>query len=470
MVKPVAFFMCIACLLFVACGKATIEGGPSPSIPAQSLLTSPPAPAPSPVAAPLVIAPLTLPPPRPALRGVSPIQPGNRPSGIAGRNNGELSPADLIKVDENCSAARAAAPGIAKLFAAARAVSVRLGARECYRPFVAQVSARGGACSGGNCACAGPPGHSMHGWGEAADFRDLTTETTTFVSPVYNWLKQKAAQFGWNHPGWAEPGGSPCPEPWHWEWVGDGGTAHADSIPADSSVIIPTATGHGYWTVKGLGDVSRHGDAGFCGLPEQLHLEHLIVAAAGFPGGKGCWLAASDGAVIGYGDAKSMGAPPSLKGDNPIVGMAATPSGAGYWLAASEGQVFGFGDAGALQSKGTSKAARPIVGIASSGAGGYWLAASNGEVMAFGDAPAFSGSSPLKAGDVITGIAAAPGAKGGWLSGFSGEIYPFGDAPRLTTPARITEPVVSIAATPSGKGLLLGGLNGKVWPVGDAAG
>jgi len=76
----------------------------------------------------------------------------------------------------------------------------------------------------------------------------------------------------------------------------------------------------------------------------------------------------------------------------------------------------------------------------------------------------------IKPGDVVTGIAAAPGAKGGWLSGFSGEIYPFGDAPRLTTPARITEPVVAIAAAPSGKGLLLGGRDGKVWPVGDAAG
>ncbi len=60
------------------------------------------------------------------------------------------------------------------------------------------------------------PGTSNHGWGVAVDF---ACGAESFGSPGYNWLKKNGPSYGWNHPSWAEPGGS-RPEPWHWEYTG----------------------------------------------------------------------------------------------------------------------------------------------------------------------------------------------------------------------------------------------------------
>jgi hypothetical protein len=65
------------------------------------------------------------------------------------------------------------------------------------------------------------PGTSNHGWGKAVDFADQSGELT-FDSVGYAWLKAWAGFYGWIHPAVMEPDGA-IPEPWHWEWVGDGG-------------------------------------------------------------------------------------------------------------------------------------------------------------------------------------------------------------------------------------------------------
>jgi hypothetical protein len=60
------------------------------------------------------------------------------------------------------------------------------------------------------------PGHSNHGWGVAVD---LCGGVQSFTDPAHVWLLAHAAEFGWFHPGWAEPTGVK-PEAWHWEFAG----------------------------------------------------------------------------------------------------------------------------------------------------------------------------------------------------------------------------------------------------------
>lgn len=86
----------------------------------------------------------------------------------------------------------------------------------CYRSYDMQVWWRNYYCFFGACGYAAVPGTSIHGWGHAVDFQDLTGRHLTFTSPGYQWLKANAARYGFFHPDWAEPGGS-SPEPWHWE-------------------------------------------------------------------------------------------------------------------------------------------------------------------------------------------------------------------------------------------------------------
>ena len=44
----------------------------------------------------------------------------------------------------------------------------------------------------------------------------------TYDSPGYAWLVANAGIYGWIQPKGMKQGG-PVPEPWHWEWIGDGG-------------------------------------------------------------------------------------------------------------------------------------------------------------------------------------------------------------------------------------------------------
>lgn len=60
------------------------------------------------------------------------------------------------------------------------------------------------------------PGTSNHGLAIAVD---LCGGVETGYGEAYDWLQLRAADFGWQNPDWASPGGS-RPEPWHWEYVG----------------------------------------------------------------------------------------------------------------------------------------------------------------------------------------------------------------------------------------------------------
>src|SRR5205814_9259713 len=121
----------------------------------------------------------------------SPSQPDTRPPADAGDSNGVMPARDLVGVATDCLAARAAGPSLGLLLATARDEGVVLHTEQCYRPLSGQVSVRQKWSSAGKSACAAPVvtspsgkpvGTSMHGWGKAADFSDVTG-TMTFDSP-----------------------------------------------------------------------------------------------------------------------------------------------------------------------------------------------------------------------------------------------------------------------------------------------
>src|SRR5439155_13037482 len=247
--------------------------------------------------------------------------------------NGEMPEHDLVAVAPNCIAYRAAAPSLGLLLATARNEGVALGTNQCYRSLAGQVAAQQRATARGNSACAAsvpktasgaPKGTSMHGWGKAADLE--------FGPPGAGFLDATAGRVGWNHPGWARPGGSACPEPWHWEWVGDGGIFHLSSVRADVVALLPSRDGGGYSTVTGLGALVHRGDAPDAGSAADSPLGWVVVGGAPTPSGRGYWLVCGDGTVLRFGDAPVFGSVRAGPPASPVVGMAALPAAHGDWL------------------------------------------------------------------------------------------------------------------------------------------
>ncbi len=423
---------------------------------------------------------LVLAPPVAAGGATSPIQPGNQPTPIPGASNGYLPPADLVSVAPGCQVARAAAASLEILLAAARERGIPLGTEDCYRSLQGQQTEQQAWTAAGNSACAAPvvtspsgqpQGTSMHGWGKAADFSS-GPGSVGFGSAGYAFLKAFAGPMGWNHPAWAEPGGSACPEAWHWEWVGDGGTMGASPIRADVVSLLPSADGGGYASVSGLGALTARGDFRDQGSTATMPIAWTITGSASTPDGGGYWLVAADGGVFNFGDAPFLGSLGALRLNQPIVGIAATPTGRGYWLAAADGGVFSFGDAGFHGSLGSVRLSRPIVGMASTpDGGGYWLAAADGGVFSFGDAVFHGSAADLRLGGPVVGMARTPDGGGYWLAGADGGILTFGSAPFLGSGAAPRAvPVVSIVARSNGDGYWLVAADGAVLAFGAAPG
>jgi hypothetical protein len=422
------------CVLFLAvsCSPAAHNAAPTPS------------PTPVPTAGPPRGAEPTVPNP--------PTMLDNRPTEIAGRSNGQMPLTDLVQVAPTCLAYRPAAASIARLIKEARAQGETLYPAECYRPIETQAKDRSSACTGGNCACAGPPGHSMHGWGKAVDWKDAAGSIVTTTNRSHRWLLAHANAYGWNHPRWAKSG--PCPEPWHWEWVGDGGVQHRSPVRADFEAIVPF--GRGYALCTGLSEVITKGGGASYG-PQPV--TRLVVGAA--RSGNGLLTVDQLGNVRAYGEAKVLS---RAGGDlNPnVAGIAATPSGNGYWLVTGSGSILPFGDARSFGSQGASN----VIGIAATRSGnGYWLLQANGAVLGFGDAAASLGG---PSGVHITAIASS--ARGGyWLVSDTGRVFAFNGAPYLGSLGSAPRlPVVSIAGTKSGYGYWIATADGGVFAFGDA--
>jgi len=410
----------------------------------------------------------------------SPIQPNNVPTPIPGAINGELPQSDLVNVAPNCEAARAAGPSLGLLLAEARERDVLLGTEQCYRSLQGEQLEQQINTAAGNSACAAPVltapsgapvGTSMHGWGKAADFFDVGG-SLGFGSPGYRFLKEFAGQVGWNHPGWAEPGGSACPEAWHWEWVGDGGTLHESPITADVVGLLASRDGRGYAGVSGLGAVNVRGDFANRGSAAGVPIAWLIVGGATTPDGNGYWLAGADGGVFTFGDAGFHGSAGDLRLKQQVVGMAPTPDGKGYWLVAADGGIFTYGDARFYGSTGALHLDSPVVGMAPTPDGrGYWLVAADGGVFSFGDARFHGSTGGMHLNSPVVGMARTADGGGYWLVAADGGVFTFGDATfRGSTGADPPAmPVVSITTAPGGEGYWLTTANGEVRPFGNAA-
>ena len=408
----------------------------------------------------------------PAGAGEPAVQPDNRPTPLAGTENGYVPADRLISVVPGCRVAREAGPSLALLFRTAVASNVRLGARDCYRPIDDQVAVKSTWTARGQSACAATPqvypdgrpkGTSMHGWGKAVDFGE--DGPLTFSSTGYRFLKAHAGRLGWNHPGWAEPGGSSCPEAWHWEWVGDGGTLQGDPVRADAVGLLPAPGEQGYAVVSGLGAVSPRGTARSLGSAEAIPLNAVVVGAAATGDGAGYWLLAADGGIFRYGNAAFHGSTGAIRLNSPVVAMAPTPDGGGYWLVAGDGGVFAFGNARFHGSMGGVRLNRPVVGMAATAdGGGYWLVAADGGIFAFGNARFQGSTGAIRLNSPVMGMAATPDGGGYWLVAGDGGVFAFGRATFLgsATDRALATPVVSLTRTAKGDGYWILAADGTV--------
>ncbi|MGH9154557.1 MAG: D-alanyl-D-alanine carboxypeptidase family protein [Acidimicrobiales bacterium] len=427
------------------------------------------APTPSTLAMVALVLTMTSAPPA----GAAPaVQPANRPTPVPAVENGYVPDARLITVAPGCRVAREAGPSVALLFRSAKAAGVHLGGRDCYRPLSGQLAVASSWTARGNRACAATPqrspdgrpvGTSMHGWGKAVDFSGRGP--VTFDSPAYRFLKAHAGRLGWNHPGWAEPGGSACPEPWHWEWLGDGGTAGGDAVVADVVGLLPAADERGYSTVTGLGGVAPRGSARSAGSLDALPLNWVIVGAAATADRSGYWLLGGDGGIFNFGGAAFHGSTGNLALNSPVVAMAPTPDGRGYWLVAGDGGVFSFGSARFQGSMGGRRLSSPVVGMAAAPDGqGYWLVAADGGIFNFGSARFLGSAGALRLSSPVVGMAEAPDGQGYWLVAADGGIFNFGRAAFHGSAADrvLLTPVVAMARTAKGDGYWIVTADGTV--------
>ena len=412
--------------------------------------------------------------------GRSPINPDNRPTPLAGAVNGEVPMSRLVNVAPHCITAREAGPSLARIFAMAREINDALGADQCYRPLSDEVKFANEANQpGNNPACVAtvgtaangtPVGHSYHGWGKAADLTDAG-QSLTFASRGYSFMKQVAGSLGWNHPAFAEPGGSSCPEPWHWEWVGDGGNLGASPIRGDAVALLPSADDRGYATVGGLGGLVAHGDFVSRGSAASSHIAWVMVGAADTSDRGGYWMVGADGGVFSFGDAHFYGSTGGLRLVQPVNAIAPTKSGKGYWLLAWDGGVFSFGDARFFGSTGAMHLNFPVDGMAPTPSGhGYWLVASDGGVFSFGDARFFGSTGAMHLNSPIVGIAPTPTGKGYWMVASDGGVFTFGDARFAGSLASFhpASPAVAIVPTRTGHGYWVELADREVFGFGDA--
>jgi len=410
----------------------------------------------------------------------SPTIPANRPTPLPGATNGEVPRSRLVNVIPNCVAAREAAPSLMRLFTLARESGVPLGAEECYRTLANEVKyANIANQSGNNPACVAsvgtsssgkPVGHSMHGWGKAVDLADFGG-SLTFASPAYGFMKRYAPSVGWNHPAFAEPGGSSCPEPWHWEWVGDGGDLHLSPVRGDAVALLPGATDRGFGVVSGLGEVTSHGSFHSRGSYSPANLKWVLVGATSTPDRRGYWMVAADGGISAFGGAKFHG---SMRGKSlsaPINGMASSHSGRGYYLVAWDGGIFTFGDAKFRGSTGAMRLNKPVVGMSVTPSGrGYWLVASDGGIFTFGNAKFRGSTGNLRLVAPIVGMAPTRSGHGYWLVASDGGVFTFGDARFHGSLGGqgIASPAIGIVPTNTGKGYRIALADGTVSAFGDA--
>ena len=145
---------------------------------------------------------------------VSSSSRGGGPAAWGGHQNGHIPATALcpIRTKPALQLECAAATAFDQLNTAFKAqFGQDIGITDGYRSYDEQVQCR--LEKGNLCA---NPGTSNHGWGKAIDI-GACCGINTGTGPAFDWLTTNAGRYGWNHPAWAQAGGSK-PEPWHWEY------------------------------------------------------------------------------------------------------------------------------------------------------------------------------------------------------------------------------------------------------------
>ena len=148
------------------------------------------------------------------------LDPANRAAPVPGATNGQLPPSYLASVG-TCTVYDEASASLRAMIEHAKADGITIRPTSCYRDYAGQVAARNYWCGRGACNMAATPGGSNHGWGKAVDFADQSGQLT-YSSKGYEWMILWSQVYGWIQPANMRQGGS-LPEPWHFEWTGDGG-------------------------------------------------------------------------------------------------------------------------------------------------------------------------------------------------------------------------------------------------------
>lgn len=212
------------------------------------------------------------------------LDPNNRAVAVPAASNGNLPLSYLASTTSGCVVYDEAVESLKAMIAAAAKEGISLKPLSCYRDYAGQVAARDGWCAKGACQMAAVPGTSNHGWGKAVDFRDQSGELT-FDSATYAWMKAWAGFYGWIHPKVMEEGGS-VPEPWHWEWIGDGGKLFSGEYfgIGNAPMSVPRGLPFGAVdVVSGVGGVVTV--AGWAIDPDQVASipVHVYVDNVGWP-------------------------------------------------------------------------------------------------------------------------------------------------------------------------------------------
>ena len=134
------------------------------------------------------------------------------------------------------------------------------------------------------------------------------------------------------------------------------GFIHIHDITPSPSPRFPASSPNGFWLVGSDGGIFNFGRAAFYGSTGSLNLQRPVVGITPTATRSGYWQVASDGGVFAFGDAGYFGSIPGIgfgpadgvgaRASNvPVVGMVPSTDGKGYFMVAADGGVFSFGDA-----------------------------------------------------------------------------------------------------------------------------
>jgi hypothetical protein len=256
-------------------------------------------------------------------------------------------------------------------------------------------------------------------------------------------------------------------------------TAPPPPPPSQTSDIVRSADGQGYYILSPGGGVYAYGGAPFYGSAagQSYFAGQTAVALVVDPNGSGYWIFAASGAVYAYGGAPFEGSTsPSYFAGQVAVGAISSSDGNGYTIVSNTGGVYAYGDGtfnGSAAGQSYFSGQTAVAVIPSRDAKGYAILAADGAVYAYGDQGYYGGaSSSYFSGQTAASFAPSADGAGYGILSQSGGVYAFGDFPYLGGPGGQSYfsglSAVAFAATADGQGYWVVSNTGGVYAYGDA--